>query len=64
MEKMVFKISKEIQANSIEWLERDEKITNYLRRKKMKTVGDVLARQKEIPEKYMTEIKKKLIFNI
>lgn len=58
------KISKEIQAKSIDWMERSPEITQYLKDKDMKTVGEVVARQKEIPEKYLIEIKKKLILGI
>ena len=57
-------ISKEIQAKPIEWMERSPEITQYLKEKGMKTVGEVVERQKEIPIKYLNEIKKKLIFDM
>lgn len=58
------KISKEIQAKPVEWMERSPEITQYLKDKGIKTVGEVVSRQKEIPEKYLMEIKKKLILGI
>ena len=45
-------------------LEQSDIITEFLHNNNMKTVSDVIDRQEEIPEKYMTSIKAKLIFGI
>lgn len=59
-----FEIPSEVYERSIDWLDRKPEIMQFLRDKGMVTVEDVLDQQDEIPEKYMLEIKSKLIFDV
>ena len=61
---MQIRISDEIKAEPVSYLQREEKIMDFLKEKGMVTVGEVIERQSEIPQEYMHEIKRKLIFNI
>ncbi len=59
-----FKVDKEIQAKDIEWLERSPEIMEFLKNKGIKDIGELIDRQKEIPPKYLIEIKRKIIFGM
>ncbi len=59
-----FKVDKDIQEKDIEWLERSPEIMEFLRDKGIKDIGELIDRQKEIPPKYMIEIKRKIIFGM
>ncbi len=67
-----YRVPDEIRNQPIEWLQTygqyrmkdEEKIMAQLRKFKCVTIEDVIAHKRDISEKYMTEIKVKMIFNI
>ncbi len=68
---LVYQIAEHVKSQPIEWLfeskgyeiPNGEEVLARLRKLNCKTVGDVLAKKKRIPKKYMVPIKRKLIFN-
>ena len=59
-----FVIPDVIKDKGIEEVGFQSSIVEYLREHGYKTVRDVIDRQGEIPNKYLTPIKAKLIFNL
>lgn len=64
MEKMVFKMSPEVLAKSIDIFSWNPNVYNYVKDMGCKTVEDVVDRQAEIPTQILTKIKGKLAFDL
>ena len=66
MEAITYKMPKDVRVQSIEEYlgEKHQDIVDYLIPKGFKTMEDIVDRQKKIPQKCMTRIKGKLIFNV
>ena len=62
---MQFKISKDIQEQSIDYFAcLGDEVMKYLRDNGFETVEDIIDRQHEIPDRLLNPIKGKLIFGI
>lgn len=64
MAKQTYKVPKEIQAESVDWLKMDKDIMDYLHSNGFKTIEDVIDRQHEIPHDYCVLIKRKIMFGL
>ncbi len=59
-----YKVPEELQKESIEWLNLDEAIMNYLRENDFETILDIIKRQNDIPHDYCVLIKRKIMFGL
>ena len=60
---MVLKLPKELWDEPVDWFD-DEAIITYLKKKDIKTVGEVVDRQDEISRKMWKGIKRKIGFAV
>ena len=64
MAKQQYKVPKELQTESVDWLKMDAEIMNYLHSNGFKTIEDVIDRQDEIPHDFCVLIKRKIMFGL
>ena len=64
MAKQIYKVPKEIQTESVDWLKMDKEIMDYLHDNDFKTVLDIIRRQDEIPHDFCVLIKRKIMFGL